>query len=180
MTSRIITIFIVVLLGNSSISCSPEKKQEKERTRAEIRTDEIFGEGGHFRGNTIGQHIQEVVKADRDFLFKKQEDELNYSIPFSPTDSAHFDVAYFFNQKHLYEIQVDVLINSDQEVKKLFGAFKEKLINRHGNPSEKTDYAYWEVKENGHQLEITLRNESAEYNRPFLSLHIIEPQIFVH
>lgn len=180
MTSRIITIFTVILLGHTSISCSPEQKQEKERTRAEIRTDEIFGESGHFRGHAIGDLLEDVVKADRDFLFKRQFDELNYSIPFSPTDSAHFDVAYVFGQKHLYEIQVDVLVNSKEEVDNLFGAFKKKLVARYGEPSEKPHYAFWEVEEDGRQLEVTLRDESAVYNRPFLSLNIIEPQIFVH
>lgn len=180
MTSRIIAIFVVILLGHTSISCSPEQKQEKERTRAEIRTDEIFGESGHFRGHSIGDLIGEVLKTDRDFLFKKQFDELNYSIPFSPTDSAHYDVAYVFDQKHLFEIQVDVLVNSQEEVDDLFEAFKKKLVARYGEPSEKQNYAFWEVQDDGRQLEVTLRDESAEYERPFLSLNIIEPQIFVH
>lgn len=160
------------------MSC--ESNDEPELTESQLLTQKIFGNSGHFRDNSIGDHINEVVKNDRGFLFKQQPDELNYSIPFSATDSAFIDVAYVFDNEHLFEIQADVLPNSEKEVYLLFESFQERLSSRYGTPSEKPTYSYWEASENGRPLEITLRDVSAEYGRPFLSLNIIEPQRFTH
>lgn len=162
-------IFVAVL----TIAC--ESNDEPELTESQLLTQKIFGDSGHFRGNSIGDNLSDVRKNDRGFLFKQQPDELNYSIPFSSLDSALIDIAYVFDDEQLFEIQADVLPNSEKEVSLLFESFQERLSFRYGSPSEKPNYSFWEASENGRQLEITLRDVSGEYDRPFLSLNIIEP-----
>lgn len=176
---RFFTIFTVVFIASTIAACQSEPPPP-QLTEAEKQAEVILGDSGVFRGHHIGDMIDDVVKNDREYLFKRTFDELNYSIPFSVSDSTHFDVAYVFDQKALFEIQVDVLLSSPESVEGLFSAMRAELSERFGEPSQKQNYAFWEVKSDGRDLEITLRDVSAEYDRPFLSLNIIEPQIFVH
>jgi hypothetical protein len=166
-------LFLSVMLCFFNTSCSTSNVEEvKEPLLAEI----IIGADGHFRGRSIGDALDAAVTTDREFLFKRTRDELNYSIPFSPTDSAHYDVAYVFDQFGLFEIQVDVYSNTDKETKLLYTQFKSLLIDRYGSPIEKEGSAFWSRKEGEKHLEITLRDESEDYGKPFLSLNILEPQ----
>lgn len=168
--------FLIVLMCIVGACKSPEEEPVREKNRAE----KIIGEPGHFRGVSIGMHMDSVVTIDRDFLFKRKLDELNYSIPFSQTDSSYFDVSYAFNKKQLFEIQVDLFLLNEHEKEQLFQQFNALLSSRFGTPSEKAKYAFWSVRESGRELEITLRDVSAEYERPMISLNIIEPQRFIH
>lgn len=168
--------FLIVLTCVLSACASPEAEPPREKTRAE----KIVGDTGHFRGVSLGMSIDSVVVVDREYLFKRQLDELNYSIPFSHTDSSFFDVSYVFDQKGLFEIQVDVFLLSEKETGQLFDGFKSLLSSRYGEPSEKPNYAYWSTRNSGKDIEITLRDVSDEYDRPMISLNIIEPQRFIH
>ena len=176
---RFFTILTVIFVASTISACQSDPPPPK-LTEAEKQAETILGDSGTFRGHQIGDGIDDMVKIDREYLFKRTFDELNYSIPFSVSDSSYFDVAYVYDQKKLFEIQVDVLLNSEDAVDELFAALRDKLATRYGEPSKNPNYAFWEVQSDGRDLEITLRDVSAEYNRPFLSLNIIEPQIFVH
>ncbi len=171
--NNFILIVLICFLGACT---SPKEEPPREKTRAE----KIVGETGHFRGVSIGMRMDSVAVIDRDFLFKRQLDELNYSIPFSQTDSSYFDVSYVFEKKQLFEIQVDLYLLNEQETEQLFQQFNSLLSSRYQTPSTKPDYAYWSVRESGRELEITLRDVSTEYERPMITLNIIEPQRFIH
>lgn len=169
-------LFLISLICVAGACTPPEVEPVREKNRAE----KIVGETGHFRGISIGMRMDSVANIDRDFLFKRKLDELNYSIPFSKTDSSYFDVSCVFDKKQLFEIQVDLYLLEERESEKLFQQFNSLLSSRYGTPSEKTGYAFWSVRESGRELEITLRDVSAEYERPMISLNFIEPQRFIH
>lgn len=142
--------------------------------------EHVLGFGGHFRGHKLGAPIDSVLLNDRDFLFRRTFGELFYSIPFSPSDSAYFDVTYAFSNKRLYEIQVDIFSGDDELSGELFEELSKRFSERHTIQAMREEYAFWTDQFRGREIEITLRNVSAEHHRPRLSLNIIEPQIFVH
>lgn len=176
MFSRYFLCSISFLLIGFLSGCRSDKLPEP--SQAELLTQKIFGKEGHFRGNQIGDPLEEVLEIDRDYLFKRRNDELNYSVPLAVNDSAHYDIAYVFDHNKLFEIQVDVLLNSEKKTEQLFEAFVSHMKEKYGDPSEKPDYAFWDITDQGRRLEITLRDVSREYERPFLSLNIIEPERF--
>jgi len=165
-----ILLFAIVLFG--LYSCDTEKEQSETPVSLAAQ---IMGSEGEFRGHRMGDALDSIAGREREFLFRRTLDELNYSIPFSHTDSAHFDVIYVFDQFGLFEIQVDIYASSAKETKQLYKDFREILISRYGSPIEKPESAFWKAKTGDHNIEITLRDESADYDKPFLSLNILEP-----
>lgn len=141
-------------------------------------TQSILGDSGTFRGHQLGDQLSEMIEKDRDYLFARNTDELQYSIPFSTSDSSYFDVLYAFRNKRLYEIQVDIWPNTSPD--SLFREIKNTLSKRYGPPHERSEYAFWETTQHSRAVEVSLRDESAMHGRPCLSLNIFEPQIFVH
>src|SRR5690606_32244431 len=178
MFQRLFTLSPFLLLLVTVASC--QTTDVPKPSKSEVLTDHIFGNSGHFRGNSIGDPLDEVVSRDNEYMFKRNQSQLQYSIPFSSSDSAHFDVAYFFENNKLSEIQVEVLLNTEKETIKLFESFHSRLSERYGAPTAQSSFAFWEVRDHGQVLEITLRDESAEFRRPKLSLNIIEQQRFTH
>jgi hypothetical protein len=164
--------FLLVFALTGLSSCKSDKEQEETTPSLAAQ---ILGNEGEFRGNKMGDTMDSVARHDSEFLFKRTRDELNYSIPFSQTDSAHFDVIYVFDRFGLFEIQVDIYTSNNKENKELFKEFREFLVNRYGAPIEKPESAFWKAKTGDHNIEITLRDESADYDKPFLSLNILEP-----
>lgn len=173
-------MFSTCFLAGSIAACGPGQESPEELTLAETRAVRILGDSALFRGHPMGAHIDTMVRVDRDYLFKRNLDALEYSIPFSRTDSAHFDVAYGFSDKRLYDIHVDVFLNSSAQKDSLFSALRTTLAKRHGAPAELSGYAHWEFEQAGHDIEVFLRDASDEHNRPLLTLHFTEPQIFIH
>jgi len=163
-------LFVIALFG--LYSCHTEKEQVDAPV---LLAAQIIGSEGEFRGHRMGDALDSIAGREREFLFRRTLDELNYSIPFSQTDSAHFDVIYVFDQFGLFEIQVDIYASSTKETKQLYKEFREILISRYGSPIEKSESAFWKAKTGEHNIEITLRDESADYEKPFLSLNILEP-----
>jgi hypothetical protein len=163
-------LLVFVLIGLAS--CSSEKEQEEATPSLAAQ---ILGNEGEFCGHKMGDSMDSVAGRDREFLFKRTRDELNYSIPFSQTDSAYFDIIYVFDQFGLFEIQVDIYASTDEETTELFSEFRELLVARYGSPIEKPESAFWKTKTGDHNIEITLRDESIDYDKPFLSLNILEP-----
>jgi hypothetical protein len=167
------SILLIICFCIAIAGCKTEKKQVESTP---LLAEQIMGTSGHFRGHSIGDVLDTVVLSEREFLFKRTRDELNYSIPFSPTDSAHFDIAYVFDQFGLFEIQVDIYPATNQETTQFYADFKKIFESRYGQSIEKTGSAFWDVKEAERQIEITLRDESIDYEKPFLSINILEPQ----
>jgi hypothetical protein len=167
------SILLMFILFIHLAGCKTEKKQADSTP---LLAEQIMGNSGHFRGHSIGDILDSVVLSEREFLFKRTRDELNYSIPFSPTDSAHFDVAYVFDQFGLFEIQVDIYPTTDKETARFFNDFKTIFQAKYGQAIEKAGSAFWNVKDGERKIEITLRDESIDYEKPFLSINILEPQ----
>lgn len=163
-------LFALTLIG--LYGCNTEKKQEELPVSVAAQ---IIGNGGEFRGHKMGDALDSIAGREREFLFKRTRDELNYSIPFSQTDSAHFDVIYVFDQFGLFEVQVDIYASTFEETTELFKDFREILVGRYGAPIEKPKSAFWKATSGEHNIEITLRDESVDYDKPFLSLNILEP-----
>ncbi len=163
-------LFSLTFIG--LFSCNTEKEQEL--TPVSI-AGQIMGDSGEFRGHKMGDALDSIAGREREFLFKRTRDELNYSIPFSQTDSAHFDIIYVFDQFGLFEIQVDIYASTLDETTELYNDFRKILMDRYGTPIEKPESAFWKATSGEHNIEITLRDESIDYDKPFLSLNILEP-----
>lgn len=174
--NRLATLFTGLVLAHVLVAC--QQPTPAPPSPAENMTQYILGDSGVFRGHQLGDLLNEMAEQDRDYLFARNTDELRYSIPFSTSDSAHFDVLYAFRKNHLYEIQVDILLNS--AVDSLFMEMKRSLTRRYGTPHERGEYAFWETTQRGRDVEFSLRDESEMRGRPYLSYNIFEPQIFVH
>lgn len=172
----LLVLFFLLLL-----SCSGETEtRTAEAPMVHHPALTMLGKAGHFRTHTIGDGYRKVLERDRDFLFRRNHDELMYSIPFSSTDSAYFDVRYFFTHHELTEIMVDVYLNSDEEATEWFVELKQELQKRLGEPVSRDRFAFWEWTENRRNIEATLELRSRECGRPCLWLFIDQPYQFKH
>lgn len=176
MYSRIVHSFLVVFLIVSLTGCD---QSAKDGSRTADATAHILGSTGIFRGHEMGDSLQKVMRTDRDYLFKRSADELDYSIPFSLTDSAYMDVACIFEKRVLQEIQVVIYPLTEKDAREWFDKLRAELESRHGASRSKDNYAYWSLPRDGrHETEIILENQTKLQKRPYLSLNFSQPYSF--
>lgn len=178
MYSRIF-YFLLIICAAITLTCCDQSAKDGSAMSSD--TAIVLGTSGIFRGHELGDSLQKVMLTDRDFLFKRSVDELDYSIPFSLTDSAYMDVACLFEKRMLQEIQVVIYPLTEKDANEWFAKLRAELDSRHGASRSKDNYAYWSLPRVGrHETEIILENQTKLQKRPYLSLNFSQPYSFNH
>jgi len=130
----------------------------------------IKSEEGHFRGIEIGASLDEVKKSESVKPQDEEEDYLYYDIELGADDS--YAISYSFDEKGLYEIQVDVFFEQPQSAVDLFSKFRTYFGEKYGSSKEEDDgYATWLTTSSvSDEIEISLIDESAGYDYGKISI----------
>jgi len=137
-------------------------------------------ENGIFRGIDIGDSPEKVMSLEDSLTLKdkaRANTYLYYDIPVKVrggTKGANsFTIAYNFEDEHLYEIQVDVYLESEDDCQRIYKDFITLYNKKYGKYIKDQDYLVWNTKSaEGDNISIELINESNEYKDGKLSLTI--------
>lgn len=131
----------------------------------------VLGEKkAHFRGNSIGDRYDKVLKqAAKDNPVPTEEGVL--TCEFKAEDSELL-VRYEFDQDKLYAIQADIFFPDSASL----STFEETLIEQYNSTYGKVNldggFLVWRHRDADTEVEFTLADESIEFGQPKLSLTI--------
>lgn len=153
----VICIFLLTLSCNAPSATVFEK----------IRTSEK----GDFRGVFIRSSLEEVKQTEAIPPKNEESDYLYYEIPLDGNEE-YYTVGYSFNEKGLYEILLDVNLAKTDDALQLFNDLKENFQSRFGNPKQEDETTIvWTINtEKSEEVELTLSDESANYNSGKISV----------
>lgn len=140
-------------------------------TDGESLFDQVVGsKKGHFRGHSIGANIEEVKKGEKEEPKDWEEDYLYYDIELNEYET--YTLSYSFDEKGLYEIQIDVYLDKIETASELFKTFKTHFTKKYGiSEEEDLRYGLWVLKsEMSDEIEITLVDESLDYDYAKVSI----------
>lgn len=127
-------------------------------------------ENAHFRGNSIGDKYEEVLKlAAADNPTSTEEGVLNCEFKIEESELL---VRYEFDGEKLYAIQADIFFPDSASLH----TFQETLVSQYnlayGEVDEDGGFLVWRHRHSGTEVEFTLADESIEFGQPKLSLTI--------
>ncbi len=132
-------------------------------------------EGGHFRGNTIGDNIQEVLARESTNIVHNMPDEITCRIPLDIKKSTFYEITYNFNEQGLYVIEMDIFPKTTKDTKELFDSFKGFYDTRYGKSTVDDGYTTWLTKSSqGTDIEISMIDKTRELQKPYLSVIFYE------
>ncbi|MCF8276894.1 MAG: hypothetical protein K9J17_09180 [Flavobacteriales bacterium] len=139
-------------------------------SETDVLTPVVGPANSHFRGNTIGDKYQQVLKnAATDHPVPTEEGVLNCE--FKAGDSE-LTVHYEFDQEKLYSVQADMFFPDSASL----NTFENKLVERYnasfGEVQLDGGFLVWKDNSSGTEVEFTLADESIEFGQPKLSLTI--------
>lgn len=126
---------------------------------------------GHFRGNSIGDALEQVLKREPiDSVVFSEPDQVVYSIR---TDSVALQVSYEFEDDTLHTIQSDWFFAEDGMRVRMQEQLRDDFNLRFAMQESEGDFEVWQaVRGDGTMIEFTLADVSTEYGRPVLSLTV--------
>jgi len=155
--------FIFIIPCLMICSCTEEK---------DYVIEEVFGDfDGQLRGVNLGVDLNSVLQAEVKRPKDQQEDYLYYDYIIGDRNS--YTVSYSFDDKGLYEIQIDIyLMDNKARAEDLFDKIYLMFRDHFGEVKENDNtLALWNFKNPaGESIEINLINESDEYEYGKLSL----------
>lgn len=131
----------------------------------------IMGETkSHFRGNSIGDKYQNVLKnTAKDNPSATGDGILNCEFK---VEDADLLVRYEFDQEKLYAIQADIFFADSSRL----NSFEKTLIDQYnasyGAVDEDGGFLVWQHRQSNTEVELALADESIEFGQPKLSLTI--------
>jgi len=137
--------------------------------KADVLTP-ILG-SGHFRGNTIGDKYDKVLKqVANDNIVVNDGFNINCE---TQVDAAEVSVRYEFDDEELYSIQADIFLPDTSALRVFQTDLVESYNERFGAMTEESGFLVWRDRtRSGSEVELTLADESIEFGRPMLSLTI--------
>ena len=155
------------------VSCRPSPLAKYGSTFEQI----VKLDTGLFRGFSIGTDEKTVRAIETKGLQEEDSDEgIDYLYyEFGIDSTLNYSIAYYFPDKHLNSIEVDVNLKNKPAGADLFNAFKSYYESKYGKALEEGDFCYWTVTSaNGSKAKIELSDESPTYNEGKLTLVIHE------
>lgn len=126
---------------------------------------------GHFRGSSIGDHIEEVLR-------REPIDSVVFSVPKQVvysfgTDTTVLQVSYEFENDTLHTIQADWFFLTAAMLEQVQQEVRSGFDSRFARQDSEGDFEVWQaVRADGSMVEFTLMEASTEYGRPVLSLTV--------
>jgi hypothetical protein len=161
----IISIVVATLIS----ACSNVKDLDEyspDLEKLAVSTD------GVFRGVEMGMSLDEVKAKESAALSDESTDYLYYDATLNESD--YFTINYYFSEKGLYEITIDVYQDVTANALSLRNALETYLNDKYGKSKSKDDYLIWETDaKKFNKVEISLFGEEREEGGGFISISII-------
>lgn len=159
----------VIVVATLITSCSNVKDLDEyspELEKLVINTD------GVFRGVEMGMELDAVKSKETAVLSDESSDYLYYDATLNESD--YYTINYYFSDKGLYEITIDVYQDITANALSLRNALETYLNDKYGKSKTKDDYLVWETDAKGFKnVEISLFGEEREEGGGFISVSII-------
>jgi hypothetical protein len=164
-----ISFLLIIVVATLITSCSQVK--ELEEYSPELAILAITKEG-IFRGMDLGMPLDVVKSKENAVLNDESTDYLYYDA--SLNESDYYTINYYFSEKGLYEITIDVYQDNTAATLSLRNAIEIFFTDKYGKPQIKDDYLLWETDAKGFKnVEISLFGEERQEGGGYISISII-------
>ncbi|HTB08108.1 MAG TPA: hypothetical protein VK806_14250 [Bacteroidia bacterium] len=180
--SSLLKLFIPCLaIACCAIISSCNRKNNNTSDKSISLVQLLLGNGNSpFRNTALGTDINTVLKSEKKEPDEKDSNYLYYSMPMDTLfpDSVnatidtlnYYTIAYNFTQQKLNEIDEYVYLATDSAASVLQQRLSDYLTTKYGEGNKGSDSKVWTFKKNGIKTNISLSNESEEYDYGKLSL----------
>ncbi len=162
-------LLFVIVVATLITSCSNVKDLDEyspELEKLAVSTDGIF------RGIEMGMQLDAIKTQETAALSDESSDYLYYDATLNESD--YYTINYYFSEKGLYEITIDVYQDITANALSLRNALETFLTDKYGKSKTKDDYLVWETDAKGFKnVEISLFGEEREEGGGFISISII-------
>lgn len=173
---RILNLFSLCVVVIVAFSCKTEKSNDVKK---ENFFDTIFINDsiGLIRGSNMAVLPDEVLKNEPGKPVLENDSILEYVYDYElPTGKTKTRLHYNFDEFGLFEIQIDLYPETEEDAKKMITEIDEYLTQKFGNSKALGTVKRWTTFGQSNRLiEITLSNETADFGKPFVSLNYLEP-----
>lgn len=167
-------LFFLILIA---VSCAEQPRRDKVDEKATLA--DFFGPDSValFRGHQMGDTAQSVRRSENNTPIVDTDTLLQYHYLYNfESDTTDIDFYYTIDSYGLFEIQADLHPRTKEGAKKLMSEITEILNQKYGSYKEMGLVQRWTTNSSSNELiEITLSNESEDYEEPFISLNFLEP-----
>jgi len=151
-------------------SCTKSPLEEYGETFEEVMKSDT----GLFRGTSLGISRKEIKGIEVSGL---KEEDTNEGIDFLfyefvVDSSISYNVAYYFENNRLNNIEADIYLLNEPEAAELFNSFKRYFEKKYGKAETDGDFFLWIAKSKSGKARIALADESPSYKRGKLTLVI--------
>ncbi|MFN4233358.1 MAG: hypothetical protein ACK4IK_00985 [Bacteroidia bacterium] len=169
--NKIYNLFFLLIIVVTTLMVSCSNVKDLEEYSPELEKLLITNEGV-LRGVEIGMNLETVKKIEKAALSDESNDYLYYDATLNESD--YFTINYYFSEKGLYEITMDVYQDNTANALSLKNALETYLNDKYGKSKIKDDYMIWETDAKGFKnVEISLFGEEREEGGGYVSLSVI-------
>ena len=175
---RILKLYSLLFFILGIFACASEQPGQEEIVLIE-KFDSVFREDttGLIRGSSMGDLPQDILKREEGTPVINSDTlvEYDYSYNFK-TGNTDARLYYTFDEFGLFEVQIDLHPQTEDDAKALRLEIENDLTANYGKSKELGSVKRWTTFSRSNSLvEITLSNESADIGKPFISLNYLEP-----
>lgn len=174
---RILKLYSLLFVILGVFACATEPPTQDEELVVEF--DSVFGEDsvGLIRGSAMGDLPGDIVKREEGTPTVNSDSLVEYDYSYNlKTGNTNAHLYYTFDEFGLFEVQMDLYPENEDDAKALRSEIEEELTTKYGKSKELGSIKRWTTFSRSNSLvEITLSNESADAGKPFISLNYLEP-----
>lgn len=173
---RILKLFSLLFLIVGVYACATEQPKQDEVL---VEFDSILRKDttGLIRGSAMGDLPEDVLSREEGTPVVNSDTLVEYGYSYNLiTGKTDARLYYAFDEFGLFEIQIDMFPETEDEAKDLRSEIEDELTAKYGKSKELGSLKRWTTFSRSNSLvEITLSNESADQGKPFISLNYLEP-----
>lgn len=160
---------IIIVVATLMVSCNNVRDLEEYSPELEKL---LITNNGVLRGVEMGMSLETVKKLEKAALSDESSDYLYYDATLNESD--YFTINYYFSEKGLYEITIDVYQDNTANALSLKNALETYFNDKYGKSKTKDDYMIWETEANEFKkVEISLFGEEREEGGGYVSISVI-------
>lgn len=163
---RYFFLVIVTIL----LQCCASGTEEKTGVESIMELDK----GGDFRGNAMGDDVQQVLAREERNIIYNMPDEITCRIPMDMVDSTYYEVNYSFDEGELNHIQLNLFPRNTNDLHRLqkdFSSYYESIYKSFGQNQSRQ----WKTRSaRGKDVFIRITDRSEKMNKLCLSIYFKE------
>lgn len=175
---RILKLYSLLFFILGVFACASEQPNEEEIVIVE-EFDSVFREDttGLIRGSAMGDLPEDVVKREDGTPVVNSDTLVEYDYSYNlTTGNTDTRLYYAFDEFGLFEVQIDLYPETEDEAEALRLEIEKELTTNYGKSKELGSLKRWTTFSRSNSLvEITLSDESGDVGKPFISLNYLEP-----